>query len=625
MKKPTTYNLTPARGQALLNFQGRRYPDTVELFETELIEEVKSTKKQVKLLDIDKQKKINSDFKNLLIHGDCLSACAYLKSKNIKVDLVYIDPPFASGANYAKKIFLRNGNKYSIKNDDVNIGEEIMYGDIWQKEDYLNWLYERLLSIRDILSEKGSIFVHLDWHIGHYAKILLDEVFGEDNFRNEIIWAYKFGGRSSSTFPRKHDTIFWYSKSDDYLFSKENCRMPIDDESVGHNYRYTDESGRKYREDIRKSGKVYRYYLDEGKIPEDVWTDIDSLHFELEERIEYATQKPEALVDRIIKAASERGMIVADFFVGSGTTAKVAHSLERNFIACDVGVNAIQATRDRLVQASTSFDLVKIQDGLRLFRNPTQTTAKLFSLIDGYKSRKELSLSDFWDGGIASDKGDYIPVKFVGIHERLTQQLLDVILEEVYQLQDAANAVSKVKIIYAHKDQDIEQEYVNREVRKAGKTNIKIELVSLDNLLAQKKDSLFMPDSADVQVKEEKGGVTVTIKRFFSPYLKAKIDDYNNKKVKKTLLDEEEKEIEKPHKKVAISESGLELIESVQFDTTLRKDGVWVSNTDVEDKAGIKDKIRGTYHLPSNRFKMKIRNIAGDELVIGSEEISKDK
>lgn len=631
MKKPITYNLTPARGQALLNFQGRRYPDTVELFETELIEEIKSTKKQVKLLDTEKQKKINSDFKNLLIHGDCLSACAYLKSKEIKIDLVYIDPPFASGANYAKKIYLRNGNKECVENDDVSIGEEVMYGDIWQKEDYLNWLYERLLAIRDVMSEKASIYVHLDWHIGHYVKVLLDEVFGQENFINEIVWGYSQGGRPDDGYPNKHDTIFWYAKNreEGVIFNGKEIRIPYEliSEKSSSSFTKVDKDGRKYKE-IYGPGKskLYKYYEDEGKVPFDWWTDIPKITgrtaaAEDSENEDYVTQKPEKLLQRIIKASSERGMVVADFFVGSGTTSKVAHDLDRKFIVCDIGISAVQKTRDRIVKASGSVDLIKIKDGLRLFRNPAQTTARLFSLIDGYKDDKELSLSDFWDGGIASEKGDYIPVKFVGIHERLTKQLLDVILEEVYQLQDVANTVGRVKIIFAHKDQDIDQEFVNKEVRKTGKTNIKIDLVNLDDLLAEKKDSLFMSDSAQVEVKDDKNGVTVMIKRFFSPYLKAKIDDYNNKKVKKALLDDVEDETVKPRKKVAISDSGLELIESVQFDTTLRKDGVWMSNTDIEDKAGIKDKIIGTYHLPSKRFKMKIRNIAGDELVIDSEEI----
>src|ERR1035437_7128232 len=134
MKKPIDYTIEPAKGQALLSFQGRRLPDTIELFETSLIEEVRQ-KGQMKLKT---DSELNADFRNLLIHGDCLSACAYLKSENIKVDLVCIDPPFATGANWTKKIYLRNGGRNELDRQNQDIGEEIMYGDIWQKEDYLN-------------------------------------------------------------------------------------------------------------------------------------------------------------------------------------------------------------------------------------------------------------------------------------------------------------------------------------------------------------------------------------------------------------------------------------------------------------------------------------------------------
>ena len=187
--KPIEYNITPAKGQALLNFQGRRLPQKITLFETKLIEKVRPSKNGQQTIKTD-EIELNKDFTNQLIHGDVLSTCAYLKDKDIKIDLVYIDPPFASGANYAKKIYLRNGNKTEFENSNV-IGEEVMYGDIWQKEDYLNWLYERLLAIKEVMSEKASIYVHLDYHIGHYVKILLDEIFGEENFRREIVWSLK--------------------------------------------------------------------------------------------------------------------------------------------------------------------------------------------------------------------------------------------------------------------------------------------------------------------------------------------------------------------------------------------------------------------------------------------------
>jgi len=626
--KPIDYTIEPAKGQALLNFQGRRLPDKIELYETTLIEEVRQ-KGQMKL-KIDTE--LNADFRNLLIHGDCLSACAYLKSENIKVDLVYIDPPFASGANYAKKISLRTGNgKEELENDTKEIGEEIMYGDIWQKEDYLNWLYERLLAIRDVMSDNASIYVHLGWHIGHYVKILLDEVFGEENFKNEIIWYYedKFatGGRS---FDKNHDIIFWYSNnSDDFLFEpiiipkKEASKRALRKKVNGKTIDVLDENGKKtiveYTE--KKADDVW-------SIPRTVTQDDD---------VNYNTQKPDELFKRIFKASSPENFIIADFFCGSGTTAKVANDLGRKFITCDIGINAIQTTRDRLVKANAEFDILKINDGLRLFRNPAQTVAKLFSLLDGYKDKSELGLGEFWDGGMINKRGTFTPVKFIGIDKKLTKELVDVIIEEVIGLEEnnqeeiltgngTEDKIPNVKIIYAYKQPDVNQDYVNKTIKQSKKTSIKAELVSLDELLSQKADVLYTPDNAVIEIKQYGNLWNIEIKKYFSSYLKNKIDDFNNKKVKsvqKTIDEESDNDKEKINgkPKIKISESGLELIENVQFDTLLRKDGIWTSDLESEDKAGVKEKIKAVYKLATDKFKMKIRNIAGDEIIIDSSEI----
>jgi adenine-specific DNA-methyltransferase len=658
MKTPKQYNITPAKGQALLNFQGRRFPDKIDVFETELIEEVRNTKAKEQTL-FDKETDLNSDFRNLLIQGDCLSACAYLKQQNIKVDLVYIDPPFASGANYAKKLYLRNSGKSEIEAEDNTIGEEVMYGDIWQKEDYLNWLYERLLAIKDVMSETGSIYVHLDWHIGHYVKVLMDEVFGEESFVSDIVWRKLTAAKAQSDFfSNVKDSIFLYKCGAETVFHP----IYIEGDSDESNYPYTEkESGRKYGSfDFTQSGtgparkfgnKVLnppagkhwiwsqkkidegikndriiftknglprvKRYLDEkeGNYLGDLWIDdeVKPLSANSSERESYNTQKPEALLERIIKASSDEGMIVTDFFSGSGTTAKVANDLNRKFIACDIGINALQTTRDRLVKAGAGFDVLKIQDGLRLFRNPAQTTAKIFGIIDGFKSRTDLNLNDFWDGGIAQAKGTYSPVKFSGIHDKLTKELLDVYLEEIYKLEDTTNKANEVIIIYAHKDLEIDQDYLNKQLNKTAKTELKVKLVSLDGLLGEKRDALFTPDNADIKITKQGSKYKVEIKKFFSPYLKNKIDDYNAKKTKKGTIEQD------LSKAVKISGNGLELIEAVQFDTTLKK--VWKSNPDLEDKAGIKEKIKGVYNLDTNKFKMKIRNIAGDEIIIDSEEI----
>jgi DNA modification methylase len=275
---------------------------------------------------------------NRLFFGDNLHVMRQLPSNSI--DLFYIDPPFFSGRNY-NVIF---GDKNEVRS----------FSDIWEggMPGYLVWLNARLYEMKRLLKKSGSIVVHLDWHASHYVKVEMDKIFGYDRFLNEIIWAYPFGGRSKSTFPRKHDVLLWYAISDDYKFNADSplVRVPVTDESVLHNFRYVDEKGRRYREDPRKSGKTYRYYLDEGKIPEDVWTDIDSLHFELPERIGYPTQKPEKLLERIIGATTDEGGVVADVFCGGGTTPAAAVRLKRRWIACDQSRIAVAITADRIAK-----------------------------------------------------------------------------------------------------------------------------------------------------------------------------------------------------------------------------------------------------------------------------------
>ena len=610
IKKQKQYNITPAKGQALLNFQGRRYPDKVDFFETEKIEEVRNKKENISII---KDRELNPDFTNLLIQGDCLSACAYLKSKNIKVDLVYIDPPFASGANYAKKIYLRNGAKSEINNDSNPIGEEVMYGDIWQKEDYLNWLYERLLAIKEVMNETASIYVHLDWHIGHYVKIIMDEVFREENFVNEIIWSYRSGGASKSgSIARKHDSIYFYSKSsEDFRINTIKERQYLEKSFMDSKQ---DEQGNFYVDTILTdtiSGVICRVMPD-NSIKEYNTRPVLNLS---KERVNYNTQKPEGLVELLIEIASDKGMIVADFFSGSGTTAKVANELGRKYIACDIGINALQTSRDRLAYAGADFNVLKIKDGLRLFRNPAQTTAKIFSIIDGFKNRAELDLNEFWDGGIAQKNGTYIPVKFSGIYEKLTKELLDVFLEEIYRLEDISNRVNEVVIIYAYKDFEIDQQFLNKKIHESGKSTLIVKLISLDSLLGEKGDALFTPDNATIKLSKQANKYKVEIKNYFSPYLKNKIDEYNAKKTKKGTIQQDLTNV------VKISENGLELIEAIQFDTTLDK--FWKSNKELEDKAGINEKIKGTYFLDMNNFKIKIRNIAGDEIIINSKDFKK--
>ena len=299
----------------------------------------------------------NGEWMNRLIYGDNLLAMQALLAGDAqtglpslrgKVDLIYIDPPFDSKADYRTKI--------SLPGTDIQqkptVIEQFAYADTWEEGtiSYLKMIYPRLVLMKELLSERGSIYVHIDWHVGHYVKLLLDDIFGKDLLLNEIMWCYSIGGKGSRFFGRKHDVIFLYSKSSHYIFNGKDQLVATERKENSHMRLKVDEDGREYQEKTdKKSGKIYRYYVDEGKIPNDYWTDIEQLNREDSERVGYATQKPERLLERIIAASSDKDSLVCDFFGGSGTTAAVAERLGRRWITCDIGKPASLVMRKRFI------------------------------------------------------------------------------------------------------------------------------------------------------------------------------------------------------------------------------------------------------------------------------------
>ena len=303
------------------------------------------------------------EWMNRLVYGDNLLAmqallagdeATGLPSLRDKVDLIYIDPPFDSKADYRTKINLPGAD---IEQKPTVI-EQFAYADTWKDGtiSYLKMLYPRLVLMRELLSEKGSIYVHIDWHVGAYVKALLDDIFGKHNIINEIIWHYQSGGIPQSSFARKHDSIYIYSKNDDYTFNTDGASFPRNIcQSCGNIVdkwnnlkKEIDENGRIYRT-IKSAGKIYKYYDDEPVLLPDVWFDISHIQQKDPQRTGYATQKPEALLERIIKASSNEGDLVCDFFGGSGTTAAVAERLGRRWITTDIGKPATLVMRKRFI------------------------------------------------------------------------------------------------------------------------------------------------------------------------------------------------------------------------------------------------------------------------------------
>ena len=583
---------------------------------------------------------------NLIIRGECVSACAYLKEQNIKVDLVYIDPPFASGADYAKQIYIRRNPKLAekikeaeqeLEIEELKAFEEKMYGDIWKKEDYLNWMYENLRAIKSVMSDTASIYVHLDWHIGHYVKILMDEVFGESNFLSEIVWRRMTpsGFKGKYDIGNSHDLILRYSHTENRIYNPIN--IPYSEQYLKERFSKVDENGKRFKDEkigtatpnktiekLENENRIYltssgtkriKHFIDdaEGYALDDVWTDIFAVNSQAAERTEYATQKPEELLERIIKASSNKSMIVADFFGGSGVTAKVAHDLSRKFIQVDVGINSIQTTRDRLIEAGAPFKILEIKDGVSLFRNPAQTMDKLAKLIPGLQKNIE-GVGKFWFGIIQDSKIGTIPVyvpNLIDSKEKvLDKPLINKIINQ--ELQNLEIDVKKVIVYYVDVD---DYKEIEKFIRDNNPPEIEVELKDLKNLL----HDIVVDDIVEYRIEEKDARYEIEITRFISDRLNQKIHEFNEKGRLQRL------ESGKKYTPIEISEEGLELIELISLDCT-NKEGIWKSDTELKiDKNGYlivdgnKTKEFWDGKILSDKKKplrMKIRNISGDETLI---------
>ena len=343
-------------------------------------EKPEETALQLDLFALDGRGRQLKGWTNKLIWGDNKLILSSLKNGPLREEiekqgglkLIYIDPPFDVGADFSMDIEI-GGDTFTKK---PNILEEIAYRDTWGKgaDSFIAMIYERLVLMRDLLAEDGSIYVHCDWRVNSYLRLALDEVFGSNSYRNEISWKRSTprGARAiSNQLAKVSDMILYYTKGSDYIFNK--LYKEYNEDYIESKFTQTDKDGRRYRIDnigmyseksieaFRKEGRIYDYpsgklglirYLDEqkGEVLSDIWPDINELNSMAVERVDYPTQKPEALIDRIIKTSSNEGDLVADLFCGSGTTAAVAEKLGRKWIVSDLGKFAIHTTRKRMIQ-----------------------------------------------------------------------------------------------------------------------------------------------------------------------------------------------------------------------------------------------------------------------------------
>ncbi|MFC1626844.1 site-specific DNA-methyltransferase [Patescibacteria group bacterium] len=517
MSNENTHTIQKAKGRPMLTWQGKHPLERVEYYPAQ--EKEVYGKKDVK------------EF-NQLFWGDNLQVLSHLlKEYRGKIDLIYIDPPFDSKADYVKKVQIR-GQK--IEGEQQSLLEEKQYTDIWESDEFLQFIYERIQVIRELLSDKGSIYIHLDYRKIAQMRLIMDEIFGSDNFVNEIIWGYRTGGISKNTFARKHDTILFYSKTKNYTFNTQYYKS-----YQQKKYNFSD----KYPELFDKEKKMWYH----NAVCRDVWEDVYPIGTEPGniERNDYPTQKPEALLERIIKASSNPGNTVLDCFCGSGTTLTVAQKLGRKWIGCDINIGAIQTTTKRLGQI---IDEQIKNNGNKLLKDDFKglLAFKVLNVNDYDIFKNELEAKDivmdmygvepikrsFFDGVLDNNF-----VKVLSLNRVLNKLDIKTVLKNIEDSIDNFTVKTTTK-----QDEEIYQEGViiicsgaeldvDDFLKKENKTGVK---VSVRNILNDKKHLIFKKKpEAEVSLKTKDKALTIEIKDFHSPILMRKLQLENEKTLNK--------------------------------------------------------------------------------------------
>ena len=537
---------------------------------------------------------------NKIFWGDNLQVMSHLlKEYRGKIDLIYIDPPFDSKADYKRKIEVKNVGKTT---SDSSSFEEKQYGDIWTNDEYLQFMYERLILMRELLSEKGCIYVHCDWHKVHHLRCLLDEVFGSNNFVNEIVWHYAdyMQGNATTSLPRKHDTILFYSKTPKYYY--ERVKVPLDKPVKRNRVIWNGKT---------KSLEVARD--EQGKIIYDEFTDrfLDSVWEEdvlnigqtsvtrktSSENLNYPTQKPKKILELIIEASSQPGDIVFDCFMGSGTTQAVAMKLGRRFIGADINLGAIQTTTKRLL--SVAKELESSQNGIKsaddtkytgfevynvnnydFFRNPVEARDLLIAALE----IQPFPQSDVWDGELDGRMVKIMPVNRIATKADL-KELLANLPYKTYEKRKEENPnqpVERITIVCMGHEPDLkgamEQEL----------TDYKVDIQIMD-ILRDKADLQLKRDSEAEIVRE---GGKLVIRAFYPMNLMQKLS------LQKEYV-----------------EDWRQLVDSVMIDWNY--DGV-VMQPAVTDVPGKSELVKGIYDIPegSGTIKVKITDLLSESLEV---------
>lgn len=533
---------------------------------------------------------------NKIFWGDNLQVMSHLlKDYRGKIDLIYIDPPFDSKADYKKKIELKGVGKAET---DSTSFEEKQYGDIWTNDEYLQFMYERLTIMYHLLSEKGAIYIHCDWHKSAQLRCMCDSIFGPENFRNEIIWCYRTSLRSSEkSFGHDHDNILFYSKSVQHTIHPDRKDFPVSEATIKRWAAYADENGfvsNKYFAGssstiIDTSDETKGFYINQG-IPRDWWeVSANVAKGNTTEVIagKYPTQKPEALIERIIKASSDPGDIVFDCFMGSGTTQAVAMKLGRRFIGVDINLGAIQTTTKRLISVAdeltgdkdkyTGFEVYNVNN-YDFFRNPVEARDLLIEALE----IQPFPQSDVWDGELDGRMVKIMPVNHIATKADL-EELKANLPYKTYEKRKEENPnqpVEKITIVCMGHEPDLKGSL------EAELSDYKFDIQIVD-ILRDKKD-LQLKREAEAEVVRE--GNKLVVRAFYPMNLMQKLS------------------LEKEY-----VEDWRQLVESIMIDWNY--DGVVMQPT-VTDVPGKKELVTGVYDIPDDagNIKIKITDLLSESL-----------
>ena len=520
---------------------------------------------------------------NKIFWGDNLQVMSHmLREYRGKIDLIYIDPPYDSKADYKKKIKIKGiGNATA----DAMSFEEKQYGDIWINDEYLQFMYERLTLMRELLSENGLLFLHCDWHKNSYLRMILDEVFGQGHLVNEIVWSYfGFKRKTSRKFPQKHDLIYGYCKNDTYTWNVQY--IPHSKEYISRFK--TDEQGRKYRDDVNPTGGGSRIiYLDEleGDIVDSVWNDIPPVNPVANERQNYPTQKPEALIERIIKAASNPGDLIFDCFMGSGTTQAVASKLNRRYIGADINLGAIQTSTKRLLKIidekseTTGFEVYNVND-YDFFRNELEAKQLIVDALE----IQPMPASNIYDGELDGRMVKIMPTNRITTKADLSELIANFPYDIFSKRKEESpsESVERITIICMGHEPDLKASLL----KEVGDYKLDVNIVDI------------LKDKKALQLKRESEGLAVIqdgqviIESFFPMNL-----------LQKLSLDEQN------------VEDWKQLVESVLID--FNYDGAVLNPTeiDIPDK---KSFVKGVYDIPKDAgtIRIKITDVLSESLEI---------